>query len=548
MTGVQILDAVTLKQLKSITCSPTPQDSDIWLFRFSPKSHILTCYSRTHDSGLGTLVNWDLQTGIPVTTIPVENSSTQRPISITYSGCETMFGVLSVDYKDNNHVVTAISSYDIPSGRRVYYHPIEGSVATMIWACGVCVRFATLGAWAITIWEVGFTSKSLPAEVESLPTPDNFDPSDGYLFLPTLSRLAFNPGASLLVWDARHSKLLLDSMDMVAERMAFSPDGCFFGCITPDGEICLWKESLASYTPYQRFISRVWWPSTLHLSPNGQSIVIANTSTLQLWHTADLATFPSGVPTQPVHINKHFILEFSMDGSLAAATQLLDKTVTVLNLKSGVPQLTIDTGMCVYGLKLTGSTIFVIGNGQIITWNLPIGNHTPNSRSNIDDSIQTIFFHYSGRTSLRSASISPDFSYIAIHVNGLRLYDMSTGKLLAGVVSHIHQPWFTSDGHEVWSLSLEHGGWTIIKDRKSNTTKLKPLGQSEVPSGGPPWQSPHGYQVTDHGWIHSPSGKPLLWLPHHWRSGQEDMVWGGQFLGFLHYELPEVVILELLEE
>ena len=59
------------------------------------------------------------------------------------------------------------------------------------------------------------------------------------------------------------------------------------------------------------------------------------------------------------------------------------------------------------------------------------------------------------------------------------------------------------------------------------------------------WESPRSYNITDNGWVLSPRGKRLLWLPHHWRLGETYRTWGGRFLGSLHSELPEAVILEL---
>ena len=64
------------------------------------------------------------------------------------------------------------------------------------------------------------------------------------------------------------------------------------------------------------------------------------------------------------------------------------------------------------------------------------------------------------------------------------------------------------------------------------------------PQGVLPWQSSRDYQVTDDGWVTS-SGKRLLWLPHHWRSGWMTRKWSENFLALLHGELPAPVILDL---
>jgi len=55
-------------------------------------------------------------------------------------------------------------------------------------------------------------------------------------------------------------------------------------------------------------------------------------------------------------------------------------------------------------------------------------------------------------------------------------------------------------------------------------------------------------KTTDDGWVLNSNGKRLLWLPPHWRVDDMDKVWSARFLAFLHHQLPEAVILEVLEE
>lgn len=60
---------------------------------------------------------------------------------------------------------------------------------------------------------------------------------------------------------------------------------------------------------------------------------------------------------------------------LAAITWRGDETFTVLDLKSGIPQLTIDTGMGIYGLGIVGNTVVIVSEENIITWNIPTGGY-----------------------------------------------------------------------------------------------------------------------------------------------------------------------------
>ena len=548
---VHILDAVTLKQLKLFEYPGNyPR-----LVAFSPDSHMLACLG----SGTGHLVCWDVQTGVPVCKIPIGVGSVEEPSSFTYSVSGTTLGVLFYCFEPYP-IKHSINIYNILSGMLVFCHQIGEVAVPTIWTHGGSIQFAVLNVQSICIWEVGFTSKNPPIKVNSLPTPDTLDPWGKLIFHPTPPRLAFNLDKTLLVWDTHCSKLLLNCVDFWKRHTAtFSPGGCLFACATLTGEIYLWEESPTGYILCQKFMPSIQ-PHGI-LCPNRQSLVAYNISTLQLFHIAGSTTFPPGVHTQPVGDTDHFILEFSLYGSLAVAARSRDTTATILNFKSGATLLDIDTGISVYGLGITRSTVAVVGDNKVITWNLPAGNCIPNTRVNINDSIQTTPLQCSGHYKLGLASISPDFSKVvavtwspktddmAPQRIGVRIHDMSTGKLLAGSQTRFSLACFTSDGNEIWCCTKGHeGGLAIIKDIRSDVTELNNLDGSGVPSGGLPWRSSNSYQVMDDGWILGSGGKHLFWLPHHWQSHKEYRVWCGQFLALVHHTLPNIVILELLQE
>jgi len=545
-TGIQILDAVTFKQLKTFIY---PQDFT-QLLAFSPESHLMTWLGVKSE----VFTTWDFLTGVLVSEIPRGEGSVGEAHSMVYSKCGTKFGVL---FKGDSNT---IGTYNFLSSTPICYHPIKGPVIGTIWTYGECLRFTTLGPKSIVVWEAGFTARLPPMEVESLSIPNNFDPSAKFLFLPSLSCFAFILETTVLVWDAHHSKLLLNSMSTKRPiYMTFSPDGHFFAYGTDVGEIHLWEESPTGYILLQKLTpgsGGPFVPCELLLSPNGKSIVVSAGRTLHLWHTTDSATSPSSLPTQVIKRAKKFILEFSPDRSLAAATQLETKMVTVINLKSSVPQLIIDTDMRVYGLKVVGDTIIVAGSEKIVTWKLPKGSGVLSARANINDSIQTTMLKHPSPHNLlqtHTASISPNFKHIAVtgEAKGvtaiLNIYDVPTGgHLISTHLCGLDTLWFTPDGHEVWSSYPE--GWGIIKNSKSNITKLKCLDLAQGPSGGFPWQSSLGNQVTNDGWILDSSGRQLLWLPHHWRVRESHRVWEREILAFLSYDLLDIVILEVLKE
>jgi len=542
---VEILDGVTLERLHigKFSLHGIP-----WL-SFSPDSRSLILLG-----GRGEVVSWDLQTGGQVS---AAHSEPLVPHKLQYfSSTHSMDGkMIAAAYKGSPAV---LSTYNLLSGTDTYSHRIsEGRIAAPIWTHGQRLRFVTVKPGSATIWEVGFTSMDTLAEVECLSAPDNIGHTGECLFLPNLSRLAFTLQGAVLIWDARDSKLLLNFVSGEGLRgMTFSPDGHFFALGISSQEVHLWKESPTGYIPLQKLVTSTSPFMGPRFSPNGESIITFGPQTTRLWRMADLTSSLSTVPTlfdgQTI-----FILEFSPDGTLAAVTRQEGNTAVVLDLKSGDPRLIVDADMKIIGLGVTGNTIVVVGGGRVVTWDLSARDCALNARANVNDSVRTTTFDYPKPQYYPLplfTSISPGFNHIAIVTEGtdeadmsLNVYDVSTRECLASTPTWGEMPWFTPDGREVWCLDGDNGpkGWTIAKDNESYLAKLVPLGPIAHPLGGFPWQSSRGYTVTGNGWVFSPTGKRLLWLPHQWRSVERDRKWSGRFLGLLHGRLPEAVILEL---
>ena len=562
---IGILDSVTLEQLNTFQSSHKTE----WV-SFSPDGDLLVVFD--HWQGF---TSWDLQTGGPVGTFrkvnqlkisrirsrssldslipPVDTTPSEPYVNHCFSSTFSTDGKMAAAaYKDDDSN-SAIFTYDLHFGTQICSHYVsEGQIVAPIWTHDECIRFAIVKAGSITIWEVGFASIDTLAKVVSLSAPYDVRYSGNFLFLPTCFRLAYTRNNAVLVWDAQNSKLLLNVVDINDTTMgSFSLDGCFFAYRNAT-EIHLWKESPTGYVPHQKLVFNIQDHITPLISPNGESAIMFSNSTIQLWHTTGPTPSPSSIPTQHPQQLK-FILEFSPDGMLAAVAQLGGNVVTVLNLKSSDPQLIIDTGMKILGLGLAESTVGVVGEGKVVTWNFSAGDYMSNARVNINDSVQTTTFNHPRQNSLPSApyiSMSPSLNYIAIAwcsvgaFKNLNIYDVYTGKCVAHAATDGVMPWFTLDGCEVWCIepgSLK--GWIAIKGSESGLTKLEPIGPAAHSSGGFPWQSPLGYKVTRQ-WVLSSSGKQLLWLPHLWRMDERDMKWCGQFLGLLHSKLPNAVILE----
>ena len=546
---IEVVDVTTLGRVKTFI---SPSENTQWL-NFSPDSHLLTGLSDVFE-----LTTWDFQTGGLVSTVLSERDERKGLcISSIYS---TDGKVAAVAYYFHSDDSTAISTYNLTSETQIYsHHPLEGRIVAPVWAHNEHLQFCTVKPGSITIWEVGFTSIDTLVEIKTLPVPDEASHSIHFLFLPTLSHLAFALQCTVQVWDAQGSRLLLNfEAPTQGSEMGFSPNGQFFACRTFDKGILIWRASSTGYTLHQELKSQsflgAFRPS---FSPNEGSMVVCTPWGMQLCDTTP--SFSDGSTQSTSNIN--FILALSPDKSFAAVAHLNEKKITVSNLEGSGQLLGIDASIDVGCLGVTGMTVVAVGQGNIFTWNVPTGGCGPNAGANInigvkktgfDDPEPNCTFAPSPRV-----SISPNCNYIACIVGksrsmALNIYDVTTGRLLTGTTPDetvVFSPvWFSQDNFEVWCRGGSNWcGWTIIEGDKPGHIKLDPIGPGILPSGGFPWQSSHGYEVTLDGWVLSPSKKRLLWLPHSWRSDQQDRRWDGQFLELIHCTLPEAVILKFYE-
>ena len=114
----------------------------------------------------------------------------------------------------------------------------------------------------------------ISVRVESLPAPDNVDGSEEFLFLPTLSQLAFISQRAVFVWDAQDSKLLLRFYsDELCWGISSTSDGHVFACRTLQEKTYLWKESPTGYILHEVIPDSGGDVGPL-LSPNGESVIL----------------------------------------------------------------------------------------------------------------------------------------------------------------------------------------------------------------------------------------------------------------------------------
>ena len=555
---VDVLDSATLQRLQTLEY---PQDvsTKCKVLAFSPDSHILMCYGGWSSNSLDKepfVVSWDLQTGGVANVVRFQPKYLYpHACSITYSANGKMVGVLYHESPFSKN--STISVIDVASDALMHSHLLENAtlLSKHIWTHGSSLRSATVDAGAITIWEVGFTSSATLTKVKIFPSPFNF--RGKYLeyteLHPTTYRLAFVSSQRLLVWDVQNSRYLLDPMGTeFSSKMSFSSDGRFFTCATKGSNVYLWMEASAGYILHRIFVPNAEYPTPL-LARNGESILAFRGCTIQLWHTKSLTTPHPSILTQAPRRDDRFIVEFSSDEMFAVVAERRDNTVTVLNLKSGVPQLTIDTSMKVCGLGVIGNTAVVIGDQKVIAWDLPAGNCPPHGRVGLERSSWTINLDhkYKHIFIVRNASISSNSHHIALgSEGGVTIFNGSTGEFV-GDKSLVLVPdnfRLSPDGRDIWFVYSNGRAsvWRVGSGQEGMKNLNLKVGIEDPPEGYP-WGSSRGYRITDDWWVLAPDGRRLLMLPPPWQSYAMYRIWKGRFLALLHGGLSEPVILELEE-
>ena len=570
---VDILDSTTLQRLQSLGSGGLGSSP---LLIFSPDSRRLTyCGCSAHrDNPYApylvadeevVVVTWDLQTGGIVSVIEwdkfegrdrgSDESGDDEMGGITYSANGKMVAILSPLAFSK----VVISIFDVVSG--VYMHSIdcpklEGPHLYYIWSYGESIKFATAESTGITIWEVSFALGATPMEVKTLPGLKSVEEVVHFEFHPASHRAVFVYSNQILVWDAEKSISLLHQADInPCTPMSFSSDGSFFAYTTSESGAYLWKVSPTGYLIHGKILPSCQDPRPL-FSPNGQSIIIFGNHMVQLWQTSSFTAPPFNTSAQLPQKTEKFVLDFFQDRLLAVVARQRDNVVAVLDLKSGVPQLTIDTSIEIYGLGAIKNTIVALGCREAITWNLPKGNLHPGINLSVEDSNQTMSFdvYPMGFQGVTAASMSPNFQYIALIIGDQRLnpgvghlwvYNTFTEQHFASAETTLEGvPWFSPENNNIWCAI---GGnraevWEIVGNHLEHATVLDDI---EEESWEGPWRSSDGYHVLDDGWILGLDEKRLFMLPPLWQSDAAQRMWSGQFLAFLHATLPEPVIIEL---
>ena len=237
---------------------------------------------------------WDVQTGVAIIDIHVS----QFGVLVFSGNCRTitLLGSNDILYDEANGT---FSTYDGVNGTHICKGELPASSEFLPgahWAYEESLRFSMSSEsdaeLTVNIWELRPTSTPPFHVVESF-TVSLYDGETSFSHVSF--HASFTTETEVVILDLRDSRTLLQvgpAHPPYTPLGHFSPDGCFFACGTQEGEICIWKNSFASYVPWSTLRPRLPF-SGFSFSPITSSILAWGPDGVQLLEPGNHPVVPS---------------------------------------------------------------------------------------------------------------------------------------------------------------------------------------------------------------------------------------------------------------
>ena len=182
-------------------------------------------------------------------------------------------------------------------------------------------------------------------------------------FSPTTHRVSILSSKSFCVLDIRNSDCLLEARGKFLSP-EFSPDGNLLAAFCLDSTH-IWKYTSGGYVlwgePFLWNLPILFKTRALSLqfSPTSPSILIHRGNVLQVRR----------LPGPPAtHQTRYQYAAISHSGCNIAIAHKSESTVTIINLHSQVASQSIDTGVEIQGLAITGNVLLVASSEAVLAW------------------------------------------------------------------------------------------------------------------------------------------------------------------------------------
>lgn len=183
--------------------------------------------------------------------------------------------------------------------------------------------------------------------------------SCGISFSPATRHVSISTGASLRIVNSWNSDCLLEETGDFRSA-SFSPDGCLFAA-SKEGGVFVWKHMSNRYILWKDFRCR----GSAHFLqfspiPTSTSLLARHGNALQVWRLQDPPTAPQ--------TRRELYTALSRTGSHIAMAYQSERVVTITDLRSPKISQSVDTGLEVEGLTITGNVLLVVGSREAVAW------------------------------------------------------------------------------------------------------------------------------------------------------------------------------------
>ena len=490
---VEIRDLLSFELLSTLkSTEPAHECMLVHPLAYSTDGHSIVSPSRSW------LRIWDIQTGGVVKKIG--HKTVYHIISVVWSLDGSMIGIVSLDGWEGT--TYTIHTFEVASGTTHSLGTFWSRDKPHLWANGTSFQIMTTvqanQACIINIFEVG----SILTKIKSFHIMLQGD-SPVMSYSQTTSRISTSVHGHTIILDIQNSDCLLKQKG-ISSPQCFSSDGSLFADYLAN-HIRIWKYTSGCYTLWWEFASRGFATnydsgSSLQFSPTSSSLLGDFRGVLHLWHL-------DGPPIVNYPDNRAQLVALSPCGSYIAVGHKRSRFITTTNLLSQTPSHSIDTGMVIETLALTGNILLVQDSESIMAWWLTkegvVYGNLAFGRAGQADSIWTIptLIFYPLTCSFEHQTVTIKMGGDAVHV-----YHAETGEILAPIqeISHLH--WHGPEAmlygrHYPHYHGLDGQGPLSNEDNSVSWTTLQ------------------------EGWVKDHKGKHQLWIPIEWRNSHCNVGW-----------------------
>jgi len=482
---VEIRNQLTLELITTLQ-SPETISHLTGPLAYSPDGRSIACASDT------AIVVWDIQTG----GVAKKFDCSANNISLVWSSN----GMTICTINSEDETTSVVHTYNVSSGTTLSDPgTLPSGGKPHLWTHGESFRSMVVmehdNSSTIRIFEVGSTL----TEIESF-TIDSPSPGTG-AFSPTTRCISTLVGDALYILDIRNSKRLLVKKGHFIFH-CFSSDGSLFAA-SQESDVCIWEHTSGYYLLWRVFQCQGWSNSPLQLSPTSSLILGHSGNILQVLRLHEPPTAPETHRQQCVGLSR--------SGARIATAHKLESTVTIIDLLTQTPPQSIDTGVGIEGLVITGNVLLVAGSGKVVAWLLTdeglVDGVVGGGRASCSDSIWTVPLP---RLDPKWWSFLVEGQRGAIQPEGgsLHVYNTETGEILLPIQAprDFSSRWY----HFNELLSGQH--YLLYHN----------LSQRDTPPQDS-WQTSRA--TLQQGWVKDAEGRHRLWVPVEWRKDWDPADW-----------------------